>query len=475
MAQRIPSTACLLKVSAVLALALRPAVSFELSSGKFSGRCLSNARALSSRYWPAPPVLHKADRPAEAIANIGGSCNGSGSLLDTAAILDVAAIKKLEQLPERTLFQGAVASLAVVTTAACDLEFASVPVAASLFALISAIVVVSAGTAAVEHLTASSVPPFDPNSQRFDQSRFGGRFCRMLLACDPRLLLYNEDEVRQCQSLIWNYGAVVDGTTETDRILWEAKRIADSGLHPETDEWIPRAFRMAGYLPFNGPICVAMVAAQSTLPLLFWSWLNQSQNALVNYYNRNASAHMSGKTIVRSYAVAVGSALAVAFGLATYVNGHFEGEELKQWLRFISFPSAVIASSLNCYIVRRPEIASGVPLLNENMDHILPGETSVVAAKRGVYSTTASRAVLQMPTYFIPSLILNTVEPLKNFLTESPSAVVPITTFLLLLSFGAGLPCAVGMFPQMSKIGAEEAESKFQDLGFDEFYFNKGL
>lgn len=27
-----------------------------------------------------------------------------------------------------------------------------------------------------------------------------------------------------------------------------------------------------------------MVASTSTLPLLFWSWINQSQNALVNYY-----------------------------------------------------------------------------------------------------------------------------------------------------------------------------------------------
>jgi len=41
---------------------------------------------------------------------------------------------------------------------------------------------------------------------------------------------------------------------------------------------------MSGYVPYNGPICVSMVASSSTLPILFWSWINQTQNALVNYY-----------------------------------------------------------------------------------------------------------------------------------------------------------------------------------------------
>jgi hypothetical protein len=50
--------------------------------------------------------------------------------------------------------------------------------------------------------------------------------------------------------------------------------------------------------------------------------------------------------------------------------------------------------SLNCYIVRSPEIDKGVPLLNKQMENVLPGETSIVAAKRGVHSTIASRGEL---------------------------------------------------------------------------------
>ena len=80
-----------------------------------------------------------------------------------------------------------------------------------------------------------------------------------------------------------------------------------------------------------------------------------------------------------------------------------------------------------------------------------------------------------MPTYFIPPLILDTVVPLKQFLTDNPQLVVPVTTFLLLISFGIGLPAAVGLFPQVSSIDAEDAEEQFRGLGYEEFYYNKGL
>ncbi|KAL7450645.1 hypothetical protein ACHAWC_002536 [Mediolabrus comicus] len=136
---------------------------------------------------------------------------------------------------------------------------------------------------------------------------------------------------------------------------------------------------MSGYLPFNGPICIAMISVSSTIPLLFWSWMNQSQNALVNHFNgpkiidgttdREEKSTAAGNsvnngTLFKSYALAVASALIVAFGLANYVQTNYAGEEATELLRFISFPSAVIASSLNCYIVRSREIEVGVQLLN---------------------------------------------------------------------------------------------------------------
>jgi sideroflexin-5 len=359
----------------------------------------------------------------------------------------------------------------------------SVPVAQSLLAAAAGVGVVSGAAFLVENATAASVPHFDPKGQRYGADSFAGRFSRMLLACDPRLLLYTEEQVRASLEMVLNYQQVLQSSNnaETHRQLWEAKRVTDAAVHPDTGDVIPRPFRMSGYVTYNGPVCVAMVASQSTMPLLFWSWVNQSQNALVNYYNRNASSPMSNETLAKSYAAAVGSAIAVAFGLATLIQKRFDAQKAKSMLRWVAFPSAVVASSLNCYIVRSPEIVSGIPLLDKDGNDVLPGETSQEAATRGVHSTTLSRALLQAPVYFLPPLLVSS-GPLQRVIAKNPTAAVPITTFLLLVAFGVGLPATVAVFPQIAEIEPDQVEDKFKHLRhpktlqpYTSFYYNKGL
>lgn len=151
-------------------------------------------------------------------------------------------------------------------------------------------------------------------------------------------------------------------------------------------------------------------------------------------------------------------------------------------MRYVAFPSAVVASSLNCYIVRSPEIDTGIPLLNSNYENVsTTGQTSKIAAKEGVHSTTASRALLQAPVYFLPPLLMNTIPFLKNFVLRHPSMSVPLTTYLVLVSFGLGLPATVAIFPQMAEIDVKDVEEEFQGLRGDDglpyqkFYYNKGL
>ena len=202
----------------------------------------------------------------------------------------------------------------------------STPLVQTAVAAVAGIATVSLAALIVESSTSSNMPPFDPSGQRFDQSTFLGRFSRMILACDPRLLTYSSEEIQRCKEMVLNHVSLQanlpQGVSkqEMNHSLWEALRISSSSLHPDTGDTIPQPFRMSGYVPYNGPICVAMVASTSTPTLLFWSFVNQSQNALVNYFNRNASSEMDNSTLLKSYSAAVASALTVAFGLATLIQ-----------------------------------------------------------------------------------------------------------------------------------------------------------
>ena len=194
-------------------------------------------------------------------------------------------LKSTAPLPPST------ASTEGTATLSSNASSSSVPIGASLMAAVAGVGVVSAAASIIEQATANSCLPFDTTSghgQRFDQSTYWGRFARMLLACDPALLRYDQKEVRAAQQELSRAAQRQNSASplspSESRNLWEAKRIVDSALHPDTGEVIPRPFRMSGYVPYNGPICVSMVASTSTMPLLFWSWVNQSQNALVNYY-----------------------------------------------------------------------------------------------------------------------------------------------------------------------------------------------
>jgi sideroflexin-5 len=440
-------------------------------------------------------------------------------------------------------------------------------IVASLLAAAAGVVTVSTVANMVERMTSSIVPPFAVQQQRYDTTQYTGRCCHMLLQCDPYLLRYTHAQIHRAKAFVdqhvqqqeheqkdeqeqqyYLHNGSLDRTATTTtttpppattdptdralhRELWEAKRIYESAMN-DSGEIIPMPFRMSGYVPFNGPICVAMVSSTTTAAILFWSWINQSQNALVNYYNRsNSSSTMDTSTIVQSYSIAVASALIVAFGLATWIQKRYpQPATAQRLLRYVAFPSAVIASSLNCYIVRAPEIQTGIPLLNEDGQDVyaidrssptttnmstadvmtvfhddgtnssatntsssssssstkdpptttMTTTTSSIAAARGVYATTASRALLQAPVYFVPPVLVGTI--FHAYVQQFPYRTLPLTTFLLLCSFGLGLPAAVAIFPQRSSISAQHVESHFQQLinpktqqPYTIFYYDKGL
>lgn len=119
---------------------------------------------------------------------------------------------------------------------------------------------------------------FSLDGERFDQGTFMGRWKKMISNFDPATLLYSDSEIKKYVEILKLYdqeqkinpALLVDAKRSKE--LWHARKVKESAVHPDTGEIVPRPFRMAGYVPFNGPVCVAMMVSTTTPALLFWNW-----------------------------------------------------------------------------------------------------------------------------------------------------------------------------------------------------------
>lgn len=319
-------------------------------------------------------------------------------------------------------------------------------------------------------------PPFQLNRPRFDQSTFLGRYRHFLDVIDPRTLFTTKERLEECVKLLDEYkeGTLPEGTT--DKQLWEAQKIKQAIIHPDTGKKIFMPFRMSGYVPFGTPTVVGLLLPNQTLgTTVFWQWLNQSHNACVNYSNRNATKETPTSRFMMGYVGAVSSACSIAVGLNVLINRSSALGPSAQMVikRFIPFPAVALANICNVTLMRFNELWEGIEVMDENEKVI---GTSKVAAKSALIETAMTRVVLPAPILLLPPVIMTFIENKTKLIKKFPRVHFPLQVVVCTASFAFALPLAISLFPQMAEMKVSKLEPEIQAATKgDVVLYNKGL
>ncbi|XP_074051738.1 sideroflexin-5 isoform X2 [Macrotis lagotis] len=272
----------------------------------------------------------------------------------------------------------------------------------------------TAAAAAAAEAASAGCPPFQLGKPRFQQTSFYGRFRHFLDIIDPRTLFVTESRLKEAVQLLEDYkhGTLPPGVTNEQ--LWNAQKIKQAILHPDTNEKIFMPFRMSGYIPFGTPIVVGLLLPNQTLAsTIFWQWLNQSHNACVNYANRNATKPLPASKFIQGYLGAVISAVSIAVGLNALVQRANKFSPATRLLiqRFVPFPAVASANICNVVLMRHNELEEGIDVL-DNEGNIVG--SSRIAARHALLETALTRVVLPMPILVLPPIIMSVLEKLKH-------------------------------------------------------------
>ncbi|KAL7869298.1 hypothetical protein AOLI_G00132860 [Acnodon oligacanthus] len=315
---------------------------------------------------------------------------------------------------------------------------------------------------------------FDIDAPRWDQSKFMGRLKHFFNITDCRTALLSDSKLDEAKALVESCraGSVPPGTTVEQ--LHYAKKLYDSAFHPDTGDRMNLIGRMSFQVPGGMAITGFMLQFYRTVPaVVFWQWVNQSFNALVNYTNRNAASPITPKQIGVAYATATSTALATAVGLNLYTK---KAPPLVG--RWVPFVAVAAANCVNIPMMRQQEILNGIAVTDEDGNKL---GHSRKAAVKGITQVVISRVTMAAPGMIILPIIMQRLEKYRfmqkiTFL-HAPLQVMMVGVFLIVM-----VPAACSLFPQRCSLAVAKLEPELRESILSQYgdavkyvYFNKGL
>jgi len=322
-------------------------------------------------------------------------------------------------------------------------------------------------------LLSSQMPArVDLTKPRWDQSTFVGRLKYFFAVTDPRLSLLGDQELEGAKYLLELYKNKQEPEGTTEEQVWRAKHIYESAFHPDTGEKQNVFGRMSFQVPGGMIITGAMLQwYRSNVGVIFWQWVNQSFNALVNYTNRNANVEQDNSQLVVAYVSATSAALVTSLGLKAYLAKR--ASPLVQ--RYVPYAALAAANMVNIPLMRRTEIENGIACCDDEGTPVMNSKTAAIF---GITQVVFSRIVMATPGMTILPVVMERLEK-KAWMQRikplhGPIQVLFVGCFLLFMT-----PTACALFPQAASIKTSTV-GRFESLPDDKplpdvLRFNKGL
>ncbi|XP_064107697.1 sideroflexin-1-like isoform X2 [Macrobrachium nipponense] len=307
---------------------------------------------------------------------------------------------------------------------------------------------------------------------RWDQGTYVGRAKHFFTITNPLNLLCTPAQLDEAKIVVDKYRGGEDVNLGEDE-LWRAKNIYDSAFHPDTGEKMTLIGRMSAQVPMNMTITGCMLTFYKTTPaVVFWQWINQSFNAIVNYTNRSGDSPVSVQQLGTSYVLATGGALATALGLNSLVKS------MPPLIgRLVPFTAVAAANCVNIPMMRMRELQDGVTLVDQNGNKVGQSKT---AATRGIAAVWISRVLMAAPGMVLPPILMNILEK-RGTLKRMPWIAAPLQVALCGVCLTFATPACCALFPQKASIALSSLEPEVSDKirklpnAPEIVYYNKGL